>query len=159
MSDTPIHVRPAAAADTERLVDFNCRLAAETEDKTLDRDVVRRGVMAVLAEPARGRYRVAERDGRVVGALAVTVEWSDWRDGEWWWLQSVYVVAEARRSGVFAALWAELEREARERPEVLGLRLYVEHDNTTAQATYRRVGMQPLPYHLYQKLLRPGALD
>jgi GNAT superfamily N-acetyltransferase len=94
---------------------------------------------------------VAELDGAVVGCLLVTYEWSDWRDGDWWWIQSVYVAESARRQGVFRALYAELERLARATPRVVGLRLYVEWENLRAQETYRALGMDQCHYHQYER--------
>ena len=143
-------IRAAASADLEALVDFNAAMAEETEALTLDRARLRRGVAALLAEPARGRYRVAELDGEVVGALLLTYEWSDWRCGDWWWIQSVYVRPEARRRGVFRALYRSVEDEARADPGVCGLRLYVERDNVTAQNTYASLGMAETHYRMYE---------
>ena len=143
-------IRAAASSDLEALVDFNAAMAEETEALTLDRARLRRGVAALLAEPARGRYRVAELDGEVVGALLLTYEWSDWRCGDWWWIQSVYVRPEARRRGVFRALYRSVEDEARADPGVCGLRLYVERDNVTAQNTYASLGMAETHYRMYE---------
>src|SRR5579885_1004891 len=100
-----LSIRPATARDLETIVDFNCRLAQETEHKQLDRPTVTRGVERALARPEFCRYWIAERGGRAVGQMMVTYEWTDWRDGVFWWLQSVYVVADARGQGVFRALY------------------------------------------------------
>src|SRR3954467_4352019 len=132
MTDT-ILVREAAMADINVLIDFNVAMALETERKTLDPRVLSAGVAAVLAEPKRGFYLVAENERDVVGCLMITYEWSDWRNGDWWWLQSVYVRPDARRLGVFRALYAEVERLASGRRDVAGVRLYVERDNLHAQ--------------------------
>src|SRR5262245_1410252 len=129
-------VRPAVPADAPVIADYNLRLARETEHRSLDPAVLARGVDRVLADPARGRYFVAEEGGRVVGQLLLTYEWSDWRDGWIWWIQSVYVQADARRGGVFRALYDHVARSAEEGPDVVALRLYVERDNHAAQATY-----------------------
>ncbi len=146
----PVHVRPAGPDDRDVLVDFNAALAAETEDKQLDRERLSVGVAALLADPAKGRYLVAEEDGRVLGALAITTEWSDWRDGWFWWIQSVYVHAEARGRGVYRLLHEEVLRQARVREDVCGVRLYVEEDNTAARRTYERRGMHETSYRLYE---------
>lgn len=145
-----ITVRAATTADIPFLVDCNAAMALETEHKTLDREVLERGTRAVFDEPRRGFYRLAERAGEAVGSLMVTYEWSDWRNGDWWWIQSVYVTPAARRSGVFSALYADVERQARAIPGVVGLRLYVENENNAAQATYAALGMSDAGYRLFQ---------
>ncbi|MCE5202606.1 MAG: GNAT family N-acetyltransferase [Mizugakiibacter sp.] len=149
-----ILIRDASRADIPRLVEWNAAMALETEAKTLDRAVLTRGVTRVFDEPARGFYLIAERGGEAAGCLLVTHEWSDWRDGDFWWIQSVYVAAHARRGGAFRALYAEVERRARARGDVCGLRLYVETENARAQATYAGLGMQRCHYYMYEALLR-----
>jgi GNAT superfamily N-acetyltransferase len=144
-------VRDASIADTRFLIDSNAAMALETEHRQLDREVLARGVSAVFERPERGFYLIAERAGEAVGCLLVTHEWSDWRDGDWWWLQSVYVVPAARRDGVFRALYAEVERRALAAPQVVGLRLYVEQDNARAQATYAALGMWASGYRLFER--------
>jgi GNAT superfamily N-acetyltransferase len=152
---TAIRVRAAQAQDREILVEFNAAMALETENKTLDPAVLAAGVGAVLGEPQRGFYLLAECDGRVAGCLMITFEWSDWRNGDWWWLQSVYIAPPWRRCGVFRALYAEVERLAAAAPRVAGIRLYVERDNTRAQQTYAAFGLQQTHYLMYEKT--PGA--
>lgn len=147
---TELKLRAATERDLDVLVDFNAAMALETEALTLDRTRLRAGVAALLADPAKGRYRVAERAGAVVGALMLTREWSDWRCGDWWWIQSVYVRPDARRAGVFRALFERAAAEARADAGVCGLRLYVERDNLRAQATYRAMGMEETHYRLYE---------
>lgn len=146
----PITVRAATESDIPFLVECNAAMALETEHKVLDRDVLTRGTSAVFAESRRGFYRVAERGSVAVGSLLVTYEWSDWRNGDWWWIQSVYVIPEARRSGVFSALYAEIERLARAASGVVGLRLYVEDGNASAKATYASLGMDDAGYRLLE---------
>jgi len=146
-----IRVRPATSADQATLVDFNAAMALETENKRLDPARLRPGVAAVLSDPARGRYRVAEQDGRVVGALLVTLEWSDWRNGWFWWIQSVYVRPEARGRGVYRALHRSVLDEARAQPDVCGVRLYVDQENGVAQATYAAVGMGRTHYVFFEE--------
>jgi ribosomal protein S18 acetylase RimI-like enzyme len=148
-----ITIRPALPADIPHLVDWNAAMASETEDKALDRATLQRGVAAVLDEPRRGFYLVAERDGEAVGGLLVTYEWSDWRDGDFWWIQSVYVAPDARRGGVFRTLYDEVVRRAQEAGAV-GVRLYVEVENARAQRTYTDLGMQRCHYHMYERSLR-----
>jgi GNAT superfamily N-acetyltransferase len=116
-------IRAARADDSAFIVDANIAMALETERKALDHATLQRGVATVITESARGFYLIAERAGVRVGCLLVTREWSDWRNGDWWWLQSVYVVPDARRSGVFSALYAEVERRMRAAGDTAGLRL------------------------------------
>lgn len=146
---TEVVVRDATRDDIGTLVDFNAAMAKETEAKTLRPDVLRAGVTAVFDEPRRGFYRVAEIDGRVAGCLMITYEWSDWRNGDWWWIQSVYVHPDFRRHGVFRALYAHVDAAARALPGVVGLRLYVEKENKRAQQTYASLGMHETEYDMY----------
>jgi GNAT superfamily N-acetyltransferase len=151
----PVHVRQAGTADLETIVEFNRRLAHETEGKVLDVAALRGGVGAALADPERrGPYFLAEQDGEVVGQLQFTYEWSDWRNGWFWWVQSVYVRADVRGQGVFRALFAHVEQMARRRGDVVGLRLYVETGNHAAQATYARLGLTSPGYLMLEKSLR-----
>lgn len=143
-------VRPALPADHAVLVEFNRAMAWETEQKALDVDILGRGVRGVFEDPRRGFYLVAARDGAVEGALLVTYEWSDWRCGWFWWIQSVYVMPEAREAGVFSLLFRHVRDAARRDPEVCGLRLYVEHDNDLAQAIYRHLGMRETGYRVLE---------
>lgn len=150
----PISIRAAEVADVPFLVECNAAMALETEHKSLDRDVLTRGTQAVFDDPRRGFYLVAELAGAPAGCLLITYEWSDWRNGDWWWFQSVYVTKAARRTGVFRALYAEVERRARAAGAV-GLRLYVERDNSRAQQTYVSLGMEEEAY----RMLRRGFIE
>jgi GNAT superfamily N-acetyltransferase len=150
-------VRDATPADRPFLADANAAMALETEGRALDRAVLERGIAAVFDRPRRGFYLVAERAGEAVGCLLVTFEWSDWRDGDWWWIQSVYVAPAARRSGVYRALHRDVARRAAEARGVVGLRLYVERDNARAQQAYRTLGMDESPYRLYEQPLPPDG--
>ena len=156
MTDT-IVVREAVMTDINVLIDFNAAMALETEHKTLDPRVLSAGVAAVITEPKRGFYLVAEHERKVVGCLMITYEWSDWRNGDWWWFQSVYVQPDYRRRGVFRKLYDEVERLASVRPDVVGLRLYVERDNAHAQRTYEALGMSESGYRMYAKAYNPQA--
>ena len=140
-----IDVRRATAADLDSVCEFNRLLALETEGKTLDPALLRDGVAAVLADGTKGLYFIAHDGQNILGQMALTYEWSDWRNGWFWWLQSVYVRAEARRRGVCGALIDHI-REAARVSRVIGLRLYVEHDNTNAQATYQKMGLEHTSY-------------
>jgi GNAT superfamily N-acetyltransferase len=141
-----ISVRQAEPRDIPFLVNGNIAMALEAEHKHLDPPTVERGVRAVFDSPGHGRYFVAEAEGKVVGQAMYTCEWSDWRCGDFWWFQSVYVTPEARRAGVFRALYQHIENLAKADPGVCGLRLYVERDNARAQQTYQRCGMQDAGY-------------
>ncbi len=144
-------IRDATPADQEFLAHGNEAMALETEHRTLDPEVVRRGVATALADAVHGRYFVAEdaRDGPV-GQMMVTYEWSDWRNGQFWWIQSVYVPRDFRRRGVFRALYDHVDALARSTPGVCGLRLYVEADNVAAQRTYERCGMVDAGYRVME---------
>ena len=146
----PLTIRDATPADAPTIADYNNRIAAETEDKQLDPNLIGPGVEALLADPSKGQYWVAEFDGEIVGQIMTTYEWSDWRNGMIWWIQSVYVHADHRRSGVFRALHDHVEALARARPDVIGLRLCVEKDNTRAQATYDSLGYSTTEYRVMQ---------
>ena len=141
-----ISIRPATAADADFLAAGNAAMALETEHKQLDAGVVSAGVRAALADPGKGLYFIAESNGQRVGQLMFTYEWSDWRNGTFWWIQSVYVLPEARRNGVFRALFHHVEQLAQGDPSVCGIRLYVERENVRAQATYRHCGLHDAGY-------------
>ena len=149
-------IRRATPADAPVLVAFNAAIAWETEHKRLDPAVLAAGVGAVLADPARGFYTVAERGGEVVGQMMITYEWSDWRNGWFWWIQSVYVAEIARREGVFRVLYRAIEQRAAADPSVIGLRLYFEAENARAQATYRALGMSDTAYGMMEVYPLPG---
>ena len=146
-----IVVRDATPDDSEFIADCNCRLAEESEHKTLDRLVLDSGIRRGMGNPAMCRYFVAEVNGRRAGMTMLTYELTDWRDGVIWWLQSVYVFEEFRHRGVFRALYDHIERLARRSPEVRGLRLYVRTDNERAVKTYRAMGMEPTGYEVLEK--------
>jgi len=141
-----ISIRAAHQGDADTIARGNIAMALETEHKRLDEGRARAGVLSVFEDASRGQYFVAERDGRVVGQLMITYEWSDWRNGVFWWIQSVYVDPPARRVGVFRALYAHVERLAKDDPGVCGIRLYVERENHRAQLTYRHCGMEDAGY-------------
>lgn len=149
----PYTTRPAVPDDAEIIARYNQAMALETEHKSLSLETLTSGVRRVFEEPAHGRYLVAESDtGGVVGCLLITYEWSDWRDGQVWWVHSVYVHPEHRRRGVFKALYAEVRRLGAAAGGVCGYRLYVEQDNHRAQQTYRQLGMSPTPYLIYEDM-------
>src|SRR5262249_12160290 len=123
MNRSDLRVRAAAPHDAADIARFNAPMALETEHKTLDAATLRAGVEAALADARHGFYLIAECDGDVAGCLMITYEWSDWRNGQWWWLQSVYVDERFRRRGVFSALYAEVERRLGETADAIGLPL------------------------------------
>ena len=147
-----IMIRFAGAEDLEALVAFNRAMARETESKELAVEVVSAGVSALLEKPELGFYLVAERQGEVLGSLMVTTEWSDWRNGTFWWIQSVYVLPAARRQGIYRRLYEFVKAEAEKQTGVCGFRLYVERENIRAQETYRSLGMTETGYKVYEEL-------
>ena len=149
MSDNVI-IRKATLDDAETIVRFNMLMAQETEGKKLDQKVLSDGVKSVFEDSSRGFYLVAEIDNIVAGSLLVTFEWSDWRNGLFWWVQSVYVDKDYRRRGVFRAMYQEIRQQAIAVPGVCGCRLYVEQDNDRAQATYETLGFEKTSYILFE---------
>ncbi len=147
-------VRAAGPEDWPLIVEFNRRLAAETEDTELHIDLLTAGVKAALADSAKARYFVASRGETVVGQLMHTWEWSDWRNGMIWWLQSVYVQPEHRGRGVFRTLYEHVQQLAESDPGVVGLRLYIETGNDAARAAYEKLGMRAGGYNVMQRLWR-----
>jgi GNAT superfamily N-acetyltransferase len=137
--------------DAATVVEFNRLLALETEGKSLELDVLEAGVRAALADTGKALYFIAELNGAVVGQAMVTYEWSDWRNGWIWWIQSVYVRQEARRYGVFRALFEHLERRARDARDVVAIRLYVKTQNAAAQETYAKLGFDDAGYVVLEK--------
>ena len=125
-------------------------MALETEHLSLDLDRLRDGVHGLFEQPGRGVYYIAEVNGRRAGQMMITYEWSDWRNGTFWWIQSVWVEPEFRGQGVFKALYGHVKNLAEASPGVCGLRLYVEKDNLRAQATYERVGMRRTVYQMFE---------
>ena len=145
-----IAVRLAQPADVSTIAAFNRAMALETESLDLDARRLRRGVQAVLDDPAKGFYLVAEQEGETAGQLMVTFEWSDWRNGVFWWIQSVYVRPESRGRGVYRTLYATALERARAAGNVCGLRLYVEKENERAKAAYRQAGMRQTVYDMFE---------
>ncbi len=146
-SDT-IRVRHAVEADVDTIVNFNIEMARETEGIALPRSRLTDGVNAVFADKTKGFYIVAECDDKVVGQAMITYEWSDWRNSTFWWIQSVYVLPQYRRTGVFRALFRHIKLMAERTSDVCGLRLYVEQSNHTAKRVYESLGMEECHYDL-----------
>ena len=159
MSDEMM-IRLAKPEDAGSLVSFNREMARETEDKDLAEDIVSAGVRGLLENPALGFYVVAvlgdgggDGSGKVVGSLMVTMEWSDWRNGLFWWIQSVYIVPSQRRKGIYRRLYEFVKARAAEDVGVCGFRLYVEKENEVAQRTYEALGMEETCYKMYEELI------
>lgn len=150
MNHDSIEIRMAGAIDGDSLVRFNRAMALETENKVLPEAIVERGVRTVFEEPGNGFYVVAECAGEIVAALMVTFEWSDWRNANFWWLQSVYVTPEFRRKGVYRKLYEFVRQRARDEGGVCGFRLYVEKENVAAQRVYESLGMSQPAYFMYE---------
>ena len=144
-------VRSAGGGDVDLLVEFNQAMAMESEDKGLDHATLTAGVRHLIENPIDGFYLVAELAGAPAGSLMVTYEWSDWRGGRFWWIQSVYVRPEHRRQGVYSALHRTVRERARSTPDTCGIRLYVERENSGAQKTYASLGMSETAYRLYEE--------
>ena len=149
-----MRIRDATPADLEFIAAANTALAAESESQALDPALLRPGIRAVLDDPALGRYYLAEMDGRVVGQLMTTTEWSDWRNGVFLWIQSVYVLPAHRGAGVFRALYQHLAGLAREDGRICGIRLYVDRDNGRALEVYSRLGMHLSNYQILETVYR-----
>ena len=150
MSSSSTAVVRAATEDVAAIAQFNIAMAAETEDLALDPQTVHAGVAAVVSDDRRGFYLVARSDGKAVGSLMITYEWSDWRNGNLWWIQSVYVVPSARKQGIFRLLYDNVISLAKQSGDAAGVRLYVEKDNRGAQEVYRKLGMAETAYRVFE---------
>ncbi len=148
-----ISIRRARFEDAETIADFNDAMAYETEHRRFDRDVILAGVRGLFAHPHLGFYLVAEAKGEVVGSLMVTMEWSDWRNGIFWWVQSVYVRPEYRRRGIYRRLYRFVKALAAADARICGFRLYVERENNIAQKTYSAMGMAETPYLVFEEIV------
>jgi len=146
-------VRKAKKSEAETLIQFNIAMALETEQKQLEKNKIGPGVKALFRKPEYGFYLVAEVQNRIVGSLMITKEWSDWRNSLFWWIQSVYVVPEYRRRGVYRMMYQKIRNLAKNNPEVCGCRLYVEKENIPAQKTYLNLGMSETHYKMFEELV------
>jgi len=147
-----IEITDASFADAGIIAEFNQQMAQETENKTLDTATINAGVERMITDSSLGRYLVArEETGRIVGCLGITYEWSDWRNGLFWWIQSVYVLPEARENGVFTAMYQQVRDLCQATDNACGIRLYVERDNDRAYRTYVRLGMVETEYRLMEE--------
>jgi len=149
-------LRRAEMRDADTIARFNAQMANETEGKELIPEVIGAGVRRLLETPSLGFYIVAEHGGRIVACLMLTNEWSDWRNGMFWWIQSVYVEKGFRRQGVYRRMYEHVRELAQSEPGICGFRLYMEKDNEVANATYTSLGMKETDYLLYEEL-KPGV--
>jgi len=149
---TEFAVRLAERRDSETIAQFNRAMAWETEQRTLPPETARAGVEAVLRNPSLGFYVVAEQDGEIAGSLLITPEWSDWRNGVYWWIQSVYVKPACRRQGIYRQMYDYVRARATQEGNICGFRLYVEQSNIRAQHTYQTLGMKEAHYKMYEQL-------
>src|SRR3954469_8808048 len=148
-----ISIRFADQGDIEALGQFNLLMARETETKELNVATLTQGVAKLIANEQFGFYVVAETaEKRVVGSLLVTYEWSDWRNGLFWWIQSVYVETDFRRNGIYRRMYEFVKQLAAERGGACGFRLYVEKENRIAQKTYQSLGMEETHYLMYEEV-------
>jgi GNAT superfamily N-acetyltransferase len=147
-----IIVRRARIDDVNDIVRFNMEMAYETEGITLSNEKLTDGVKAVFGDDKKGFYIIAECDDKVVGQAMITYEWSDWRNAIFWWIQSVYVIPEYRKAGVFKAIWTEIKSMA-ESSNVCGLRLYVERNNSVAKSVYLILGMEESHYDFFEMMI------
>ena len=147
---TEVRYRNAVRDDARAIIEFQLAMARETEELELDREVLARGVAAVCDDPNKGRYFVAEAEGRVVASLMITYEWSDWRSGMVWWIQSVYVVPEFRKRGIYGGLYTHVRELIKDDPNIRGIRLYVDERNRPAQEVYTRLGMNGEHYRVFE---------
>ncbi len=152
MSIKTFTIRQADINDAESIAEFNRLMAFETERKKLLPQVILAGVSTMITNPNHGFYLVAETDGVIAGSLMITTEWSDWRNGVVWWIQSVYVRDEYRRQGIYRGLYEEVKTLASQDKSVCGFRLYVEKENVNAQKTYQALGMVETDYLMYEEL-------
>jgi ribosomal protein S18 acetylase RimI-like enzyme len=148
--------RRGVEADADTIAAFNAAMALETEGKELIPEVIGAGVRRLIGMPTLGFYVVAEHAGEVIGCLMITNEWSDWRNGLFWWIQSVYVKKQFRRQGVYRRMYEHVRSLAQSDTSVCGFRLYVEKENEAAHATYSSLGMKETDYLLYEEL-KPGV--
>ena len=143
-------VRQAKRTDLQAIVKFQLAMANETEGIELDKPTVEKGVNAVLSDSGKGIYYIAERDGKVVGSLLTTFEWSDWRNGTILWIQSVYVLPEYRRKGVYRSMFSQIKNMVLNDSKLNGIRLYADKSNLLAHKTYENLGMSPDHYLTFE---------
>jgi len=157
MKNPSIHIRPAILEDYTLIAENNRKMAWETEEKILEGETIQKGAYEGIKKSNRCRFFLAEIGGKVVGQAMVAYEWSDWRNGEFWWIHSVYVNPENRKQGVFKKIYEFIEALAKSNPEVCGLRLYVENENINAQNVYSKLGLKDARYKIFEKEFGKGG--
>jgi GNAT superfamily N-acetyltransferase len=145
-----MQIRHAMTNDAPSIIENNILLAKESEDEKLNHLIAKKGVYALFSTPEKGFYLVAEENDTIIGQLMITFEWSDWRNKDIWWIQSVYVHKKYRNNGVFTSLYNEIQNQARKQNISL-LRLYVHKDNIVAQQVYEKLKMAKGTYVFYEK--------
>lgn len=145
-----VSIRPSKPEDIKLLADFQLRLAAETESIELNREVASAGIKALFDDPGKGTYYVAVIASKIIGCYLITYEWSDWRNGMVWWLQSVYVLESHRQQGVFKHMYDHIIKTISQDPTIIGLRLYVDKSNSRAQKVYQSLGMNGDHYTVFE---------
>ncbi len=145
-----MHIRKANKSDIQTIADFNIKMAMETEGKVLPEEVITNGVTHMICNEHLGFYLIAEIKDKIVGSLMVTTEWSDWRNGFFWWIQSVYIIPEFRRKGIYSSLYNHVKKTSQSE-NICGFRLYVEIENNIAIKTYENLGMEKTHYFLYEE--------
>ncbi|MGF1584492.1 MAG: GNAT family N-acetyltransferase [Bacteroidales bacterium] len=145
-----IEIRKAHAGEYIIIANFQQEMAMETENLSLDPATVRKGVMAVFDDPSKGCYYVAEYEGKVAGSLLTTYEWSDWRNSQIIWIQSVFILPEFRNKGIYKMLYQHIKQLVQDDPGISGIRLYVDKSNHKAAGIYRHCGMDGDHYQLYE---------
>ena len=148
-----MNIRIAKAVDAPDLIEFNQAMALETEGKRLETDILKSGVEAVFNDEKKGFYVVAEEESKIIGGLMITFEWSDWRNSWFWWIQSVYILPEARGRKIYSRLYDFVKSKAREDGNVCGFRLYVEKENVNAQKVYEKLEMKASHYFMYEEMI------
>jgi len=145
-----IKVRAANILESKSIINFQINMAFETENVKLEKSSVKKGINAVFKDSSKGKYYVAEENDRIVGSLLTTNEWSDWKNGIILWIQSVYIIPEYRRKGIFKLMYSYLKKMVEESDELIGLKLYVNKTNIVAQKTYEKIGMDCEHYKLFE---------
>ena len=148
-----MNIRLAIEKDAPELVEFNQAMALETEGKHLDSQVLKSGVEAVFQNEKKGFYVVTEAEGKIVGGLMVTFEWSDWRNSWFWWIQSVYILPDYRGRSIYRLMYEFVKNKANQEKNVCGFRLYVEKENVNAQKVYEKLGMESSHYLMYEEMI------
>ncbi|MEP7036852.1 MAG: GNAT family N-acetyltransferase [Acidobacteriota bacterium] len=148
-----MNIRLAKVEDAPDLIEFNQAMALETEGKRLETRILQSGVEAVFNDEKKGFYVVAEEENKIIGGLMITFEWSDWRNSWFWWIQSVYILPEARGRKIYSRLYDFVKNKARENGNVCGFRLYVEKENLTARKVYEKLGMEASHYLMYEEMI------